>query len=160
MEQQELNKELARTLKTKKCRAWDKEHGEMIYPYTGKYDPYLNLSHPAITIFPDAIDPENYTWIVSWDGVSDKKKATLHTCLICTEYTGFNNEAGEEIWEGDIVEHPATNYKGRVFYGTDAYFIKWYDEEGNEKAISSGLGGLLNKVGNVFENPELIQPIK
>ena len=76
------------------------------------------------------------------------------------QYTGLKDKNGKEIYEGDIVRYPADlglNKKWDSFLGKVAYEEDRpaYNVYGNDNAwvLTSGV----EVVGNIHENPELIQ---
>lgn len=143
--------------RTIKFRAWDAERKIMTYP-TNAFFHEIGPSTPMLTICPDIDDPES-AWFITWDGDSDNKQAELVWGVVCMQYLGFENKFNEELWESDIVEHPTTKLRGEIFYGADAYYVKWFSA--NIPYTEVGISGLsveMKKFGNIYETPELIWP--
>lgn len=73
------------------------------------------------------------------------------------EYTGLRDKNGKEIYEEDIVTEGVFNY-----------IIKWLDfgfwkvQVGEKDIYRTMLYGIENytKVGNIYENPELLQEVE
>lgn len=76
---------------------------------------------------------------------------------IC-QYTGLTNEFGEGFWENDIVQ--CGYYYGVIKYEEDAFIIKW-NAKGSEflRHDLAYWAYLRNArvVGNIFDNPELLE---
>jgi uncharacterized phage protein (TIGR01671 family) len=70
--------------------------------------------------------------------------------FVFMQYTGLKDVNGKEIYEGDIV---IEGYKGK--YGT--YEVKW-----NVKGFNLGSedGDEYEVIGNIYENPELLERSK
>ena len=73
------------------------------------------------------------------------------------EFTGILDKNGKEIYEGDIVQY--ANLILRVEYGDGAFEL--YDTRGSSSVFFHHLGKhyakiLLTVIGNVYENPELL----
>jgi uncharacterized phage protein (TIGR01671 family) len=70
--------------------------------------------------------------------------------FILLQYTGVNDVNKKEIYEGDIVS--CGSLKGSVEYHEGCFFL---DHEPLYGILA--LGGRMKVIGNIFENPELIQ---
>ena len=84
--------------------------------------------------------------------------------VILMQYTGLKDKNGVEICEGDIVE---TVYNGEVFAGVVVYDLSEVDfkvTDGKEKYgrnFQYLTGNDENEVlGNIYENPELLEETK
>ena len=130
-----------------KYRAWDKTRNEMNYKVmVGNCD----------------TDDENWTCPIIW--IEDREK-WLHfddyECIM--QSTGLKDKNGKEIFEGDILD-----YKGRKalvrWHGSYASFIyRFVDELQNRNTEWKPLYLAYMKceiIGNIYENPELLEAIK
>lgn len=113
-----------------KFRAWDGE--KLIYPVNGWYEKVSLPNH------------------LSYQALQLGQVIRL---LTVTQYTGLNN-----IYEGDILKPP---------YGDDLYVV-FYDEE-RASFLMKIIGNSYKEyyqllkwqvIGNVFENPELLQTLR
>lgn len=82
--------------------------------------------------------------------------------------TGLKDKNGAEIFEGDIVTAKHPEYEedtemvhAIVIYDAPCFHAKYVDESLN-KFISGGSGFILRPqnevIGNIYENPELLEP--
>jgi uncharacterized phage protein (TIGR01671 family) len=73
------------------------------------------------------------------------------------QFTGLKDRNGKEIYEGDILCNP-NQLKGIVVYYEAGFHLEAKRKNGNIWYMPLNLGMLRNKeiIGNVYENPELI----
>lgn len=78
-------------------------------------------------------------------------------------FTGLNDKNGKEIYEGDIIK--TTGYTGFVEYESQAaqYWIKWVKNGNRYMSFNATYGDetgmtcdYLEIIGNIYENPELL----
>lgn len=90
-----------------------------------------------------------------------------------TQYTGLNDDEGNEIYNGDIIvmdcydyNEPENTYTGEVTYCNNGYYcLDGVSDRGRERYIPlCEIGGsyktIIKKIGNKFENPEIIKEIQ
>ena len=85
---------------------------------------------------------------------------------ILMQYTGLKDRQGKEIYEGDVVRH-LIPYEDSVGFSAEIIIIKWQTERFHdiEFNVPLGLGfnieweddELVEVIGNVYENPELMK---
>lgn len=129
-----------------KFRVWDHNTNTMMIPdyfelYDGKID-WIEASREA--------GPESGN-----DGCSDQFEIM--------QYTGLHDKNGREIYEGDIVRiSPIRQHEkpfvGAVHYGRVDPSFTIHDKDGHDfRLYSSGVYCTYEVIGNVYENPELLE---
>jgi hypothetical protein len=75
------------------------------------------------------------------------------------QFTGLKDKYDKEIYDGDIVKH--AGWLCKVIYGVEgaAFSLVTKDNETDLSLISSFTGNYIEIIGNVFENPELLQTL-
>lgn len=88
---------------------------------------------------------------VEWEGTFYSKH------IIPLEYTGLKDKNGKEIFEGDIVQEKETNstFKFIVIYDHCGYKL----ERGTTSKFHRSIveSSWLEVIGNIYENPELME---
>ena len=76
------------------------------------------------------------------------------------QYTGLTDKNGREIFEGDIVawQHYDAEYQTQraspVTFESACYYTKW---KGSKYRLCGWKDGVLEVIGNIYENPELLE---
>lgn len=129
-----------------KYNAWDKVRKIMFYAY--------EMGEDQLTLSPDG------KGFINVSSVSTKLSEYLKH-LIPLEYTGLKDKNGKEIVEGDILKSCYNGYHSVVFRN-GAFWI-----EHTEDCCKPWKGGLVSEVahtdivvGNIYENPELLEENK
>lgn len=74
------------------------------------------------------------------------------------EYTGFNDVVNEEIFEGDVLQSPVGTKAEVVWHKGGWYiFVKRFPVSKNQYFYLFHIHSEFEKLGNKFENPELIK---
>ena len=126
---------------TLKFRAWDKKCNEM---------------------FKDtfAITESGQVIIVEQESVFDTPDYVFTDDLIIMQSTGLFDEYGKEIFDGDIL-HTTDNELAKVFWNDDlaGWFVDFLYEiaELSEVADIQSSRSICAIVGNIYENPELME---
>ena len=75
--------------------------------------------------------------------------------FVIMQYTGLKDKNGVEIYEGDIIRHLDRNYSVVYDEATASFILK----EANDEGWCLGGSGWreVEVIGNIFENPELLE---
>jgi uncharacterized phage protein (TIGR01671 family) len=100
-----------------------------------------------------------YDGIVQYYNLQNGEGSGEHGDYILMQYTGLKDKNGREIYEGDIVETDLG--KGVVVFDSAAFLIRNLEDDeyyGFEDFFSLYEGGcyLVEVLGNIYENPELL----
>lgn len=129
-------------------RAWDKDKKRMIYLANNMgSQTHLQLNNHSWGVFEP--DSEDYYGIAS---------ANSNLGDILMQYTGLKDKNGNEIYEGDIVK--CDYFTGIVEYRENAgLYLIGNEKEG--KAITffdiQMSKAIVEVIGNIYENPELLE---
>lgn len=80
-------------------------------------------------------------------------------------YTGLRDKNGKKIYEGDILRSPMAKelMDNIVIYGHSGFEHKWINEKvssirgRDHEPIFRNVSNIFEVIGNVFENPELLE---
>jgi len=126
-----------------KFRAWDKKTSNIFY-----HDEIYWFNRVSIKGY------EHYQDVVLSTLLSDSD-------FILMQYTGLKDKNGKEIYEGDILKHPNNNTLFEIKYIKEyCGFRAVYDRNiYNHSAIILQIGdkGQAEIIGNIYENPELLE---
>lgn len=130
-----------------KFRAWDKEI-EKIYPVLK-----IDFVEEWVSMY-SKIAGRHYNWLNN---------------LVLMQYTGLEDKNGVEIYEGDIVKfdpqspcgdefyNPRDGEIGEVIFDFGSFVVKPIDKKREGLRFSLSELGDWVVVGNIYENPELLQ---
>ena len=127
-------------MKSLKFRVWDKER-----------ECYLDETELA-GITPDG----KYILYIEEEEIS---KLEVEGNYILEQYTGLKDKNGKEIYEGDIVEYTTCYYGNEKRHRKVVEWSEWdSDDFGEPHNIGfSNLSECMEVIGNVHENPDLLE---
>lgn len=132
-----------------KFRAWDKRTECYLYDIQDaydtlsghvKYDDGENACYDE-DCFGDFLDNDRY---------------------VVEQFTGLHDKNGREIYEGDILDIGLRDQDGKPVVAPVSYeaYLAGYVLDNRGYGIWQRLGGDCEVVGNIFENPELLEAYK
>ncbi len=128
----------------------------------------------------DEPDEWIYGWLVSKDRIYQEKETKNTKCCgvgifnvkeeTVGQYTGLKDKNGNKIYEGDIIEFSYDAFvgnfdtfiaKGKIVFMYGAFYIECFDNKGKTiyeiyLLYSINLDDI-EKVGNIYDNPELLE---
>jgi uncharacterized phage protein (TIGR01671 family) len=147
-------------MKEIKFRIWDKKEHKMIrcaYDYK-KVNYFLNL-YGEIEVFERPSNRARETGVIAY--VKWFYPGNIKDRLVLMQYTGLKDKDGQEIYEGDIIEHWRYNdekMKEIVVVENLVDFLKFVGFREIEYGEDWSNGEEYIKVlGNIYENPELLK---
>jgi uncharacterized phage protein (TIGR01671 family) len=140
-----------------KFRAWNDKYKEMLY-LESKTDEYYN---GAFLLWGERdgnfwrLGDANHEWE---EGASNTNDGTDSKDVLM-QYTGLKDKNGKEIYEGDILNmthHGSVSIvkpeiKGVVGFENAAFIV------GEDRVPLGRIGRSLEVIGNIYENPELLE---
>ena len=118
-----------------KFRVWDKANRTMAFGGSFR------------DIYP-TMDREEWAYVIDTPHPDD--------CEIM-QFTGLLDRHGVEIYEGDIVEDSSSRYK--IIYHTDGFYLHNIYEPENILLQLRHCYLLNTVIGNIYENPELLEQL-
>jgi len=77
----------------------------------------------------------------------------LNSEFVLMQFTGLTDKNGKEIYEGDIVRRWRSPVPKVVEWKTDRWVYTGFNVSSNSK-----YGNTLEVIGNIYQNPELLNP--
>ncbi len=146
-----------------KFRVWHKKINMMLDVWKLNYDGSCEVFNQEV--FDDGYCGQPTNESGTHDCFSKKSGSpgyiSAKNCIIL-QYTGRKDEKDQEIYEGDIIEEfrissgfPEGRKIKRIIEWSDKLIL---DDSYGENAIGFNLfGGRIEKIGNIYENPELLK---
>lgn len=132
-------------------------HGKWVEGY------YIYHIKRTPCVIGDCVKPEDEVHMIAYDGFSDwNMPRDVERCLIDPEtlcrYTGLEDRYKQKLWEHDIV----------TIAGEDGYFHLCWEEDRAAYVLENDLENFvvtfdnywaheMERHGNIFDNPELMQ---
>jgi len=134
-----------------KFRAWDKKRNVMV-----------TVDNE------DSWDSEKDEWYGHVDEMALNALGSLsEERHVVQQYTGLKDKNGKEIYEGDIlktIDHFGMVFVKELVYDQDAFCVLGSGGPGlpDNCTWTQRISGLKNieVIGNIYENPELLNPVK
>ncbi|MBM6413526.1 YopX family protein [Lacticaseibacillus paracasei] len=126
-----------------------------------KFRAYSSHNHKMYPVSNIEWDIDGHIWVTADDGKNGTELIDEEAHLM--QYTGLHDKNGREIYEGDIiVTHLKSRYEapksGVVQFGGSCPSFGYKTEDGEEYDIwSSNAYRTYEVIGNIFENPELLE---
>lgn len=102
---------------------------------------------------------KNVTYILERIGHSLNIRDSEFNDIELMQYTGLKDEYGDEIYEGDIVTLHNSRYKV-IFNMEQARFVLRDDKFEMEIPFTNNNNERMEIIGNIYENPELMEEVR
>ncbi len=137
-----------------KFRAWDKDC-EMMFYSDKTYDDHF-YEFCGGKLFCISIIENGYS-----GSLYDPPSPSCEELDNIMQFTGLYDKNGKGVWEGDIVERWGEYWKEKsvVTYG-DGYYIPLVRAEYGHNCIDTYDPDDFEVIGNIYENPELLEKDK
>lgn len=129
-----------------KFRAWDLLNERMVY------EPYL--FEPCPTHRENTIGA-SFRFYETWRDYEDGVDRLCHIM----QYVGVKDTQGNELYEGDIIQLPGSNYYARIVWVPVGFQIRviQYDLRNQFYHLQNWLDKGAVKIGDIYSTPELLK---
>lgn len=129
-----------------------------------KFRAYSSHNHKMYPVSNIEWDIDGRIWVTADDGKNGIELIDEEAHLM--QFTGLTDKNGQKIYEGDVVRYSAWHdgkptgvFQGEVVYGGDlgmaSFDIRLDHDCEIDRAVLPAIGAEI--MGNVFENPELLE---
>jgi len=130
-----------------KYRAWDKQKKKFLpLGEENGFDLNLSILSTGQIFWFDPSNKEN-----PYEDVTDK--------FIIQLYVGLDDKNEKEIYDGDIIKHKNYKFLLKICWNNSSCSFKLISKDGGESNLSNTLSKMLEIIGNIYENPELLEKI-
>ena len=139
-----------------KFRAWDNFNSIMIYDSDDETDFKFYNGKSLVKYVTEQHTVEN--------GIDIDRPIWNQVDGPVMQFTGREDAKinGNEVYECDIIENCDTKELQIVYWNEDkaAWYCRYVYDENRIMSLADSLGNLNKKVGNIFENPELLETLR
>lgn len=130
-------------------RAWSSSKNKMYYPYKDKKSEWT-IDNKTGFIAPNVVVGET-DWGQAWGMLNE---------YILMQETGLRDSVGQEIYEGDLVSLGDENFPSVISWNNAHAGFAMNDSDKSYQGVHQAILKKYMVIGNIFENPELVNDKK